>query len=117
MKLQSPFLISARLMPALNIDGVTISYNWGKIYFDGPGWEYEEKHFAPGAACNLQQAFAAILGFLSAYAEARGYFIRTGRESDNLGLFPDYMGEWADKNSDEFSLLEFELQSHVYIEE
>lgn len=117
MKLQSPFIISARLLPALVIDGVTISYNGGSVFFDGPAWEYEEKTFRAPPCGDLQDAFAAILSFLGAFAEARSYQQRTGRESENASLFPEFMGEWADKNSDEFSMLGSEIEEYELITE
>lgn len=117
MNLQSPFIISARLLPAIVIDNVTISFdqNNNVFYFDGSDFEYAENSFKPGAGSDIQDCFVAILDFLGAFAEAISYETRTGRESDNKTLFPSIMSDWAIKNSDEFSILQQEIDEFELI--
>ena len=117
MNLQSPFIISARLLPAIVIDNVTISFDQKNnvFYFDGPDFEYVENSFRPGAGSDIQDCFVAILDFLGAFAEAISYETRTGRESDNKTLFPSIMSDWAIKNSDEFSILQQEIDEFELI--
>lgn len=56
------------------------------------------------------EALESLLGFLTAAAEAYGYQLRTGRESDNAALFPKEVVEWAYQHSDEISLRELEIR-------
>lgn len=117
MKLESPFIISARLLPAIVIDNVTISFNPKNnvFYFDGSEFNYTADDYNPGANHDIQDCFVDILNFLSAFAEAIGYENRTGRESENKSLFPVIMSDWAVKNSDEFAMLGLEIEEFELI--
>jgi hypothetical protein len=66
MKLSKPFLISSRLMPAVKVGGVTISYDRETANFilDHSTWSEVIDEYKPGASHNLQQMFSDILFFL-----------------------------------------------------
>ena len=57
-----------------------------------------------------REVIASLLDFLGAAAEAYGYKLRTGRESDNSDLFPPDVTAWAYQNKDELSILVCELE-------
>lgn len=121
MKLSAPFLISARLAPALHIGSAFISYDAGQFVIDLPdGSEHTVTDLhtprctvrgVNDAPCSMLQCqFAALLSFLSACAESRAYAAHTGREGENADLFPDNVGQWAEENSDEISCLACEIE-------
>lgn len=121
MKLLSPFIISARLAPALTVGGATLSFDNGRFVLDMPdGSEHVISSFSfPQGRIHgdtnesvLQDGFASILSFLSACAESRSYAERRGKEpmeGENSDLFPDNVGQWAQEFSDEISMLELEI--------
>lgn len=124
MKLHSPFLISARLAPAVKIGNAFLSFSNRKFVIDfADGTEHVISGFN-FPACRtagqtdesvLQDGFAAICDFLSACAESRQYGLRNyGDEmkGENSDLFPSHVGEWAESVSDELSMLSFELQNN-----
>ena len=47
---------------------------------------------------------ASLLAFIGAFAEARR------PDSDNRGLFPDGMRDWAEANSDEIDMTRLEIE-------
>jgi len=56
---------------------------------------------------SLPRALAGLLGFLSAFSEAR----REGdRGSENWSLFPDHLSAWAEAMLDEFTFAEEEIE-------
>lgn len=121
MKLQSPFFISARLAPALQIADAVLSFDSGKFVFDfADGSEHTVTDFQfpqmriRGTTDDrfLQDGFSAILSFLGACAESRSYAERRGKdasEGENSGLFPETVGAWAQLHSDEIAMLDCEL--------
>lgn len=121
MKLQSPFIISARLAPALTVGGATLSFSDGQFVLDMPdGSEHIVSGFnfprmrtqGDTNESVLQDAFGAILSFLSACAESRTHAERQGKnpmEGENSDLFPENVGQWAQEFSDEITLLELEI--------
>jgi hypothetical protein len=128
LQLTAPFKISARLLPALKIGKSWLSFdNDGKpqtavfnyfFWLDTPDGEHKLGGFSSplsghyrGADPFLKECFKAALSFLSAAAEARQHFTRTGRKSDNHDLFNDAVCEWAVEHSDELALLALELES------
>lgn len=122
MKLHSPFAISARLMPAVQVGGAWISLEVSgrtdregrdiyRAYIDLPdGTEHEVTDLKSGCGGgSVQQGMAALLSFLGAAAESRQYRESTGRAGENEDLFPVPVVEWASENSDELSMLAIEL--------
>lgn len=119
MKLTSPFQISARLAPAVQIGGAWLSFDSGRFVLDLPdGSEHVVKDFnfprcrTAGATdeSTLQDGFGAMLSFLGACAESRAYASRTGRAGENADLFPDNVGQWAESASDEIAMLGCEIE-------
>ncbi len=110
MILNSPFLISSRLLPALQVGGATIQLEYAKRQgrdsrtryqwtIDLPnGQEFTGDDLQSGCqGGSLQNGFASLLSFLSA-------------ASYDDGMFPDAINEWAKQNSDELSLLSLEIE-------
>lgn len=121
MKLSAPFLISARLAPAVQIGAAFISYDSGRFVIDLPdGTEHIVSGMSPPRCRTrgvndtpesmLQCQFGALLSFLFACAESRQYATRTGREGESADLFPENVGQWAEENSDEISMLGVEIE-------
>jgi hypothetical protein len=123
MKLLNPFVISARLAPALPIGkGAFLSFVDGQFVLDLPdGAEHVVKGLrAPNCKSEgstpeseLQDAFRAVVTFLSACAESRAYATRQGdkpSEGENSDLFPENVGEWCESVSDELAMLSIELE-------
>lgn len=125
LKMSGPFKISARLLPAIEIDKCWISFDASKNYFHfdfADGQEHTEKTWNAGAmrrahdGAYVQSAFESILSFLSACGESYRYKMSNPKsEPENLDLFPEFMHEWCYSNSDEFIMLECELQENEYI--
>jgi len=124
MKLNDPFKIGARLLPALQIGDSWLSMEWAgfsedrraicKYHIDTPQWSYTGDDLKSGVGGgSLQDMFAGLLSFLGACAESRAYQTRTGRAGENADLFPDYVGEWAEMHSDELSMLACELEERA----
>jgi len=68
--------------------------------FDGP-------RFASGDQISLPKALGTVLSFLEAFSESR----RAGNpDSDNWGLFPDHLSEWAEAMRDEFEMAREEIE-------
>ncbi len=116
MKLLPPFIISARLAPAIQIDKTTLSFDSQGFVLDFPdGSEYRIRDFRPGGGIagetpgdRLQSWFAAILGFLSACAESRQYArARKGdpMKGENSDLFPESIGQWAEEHKSALEIL------------
>ncbi len=117
MILTAPFLISARLLPALKIGAVTISLEPERqqldvphrcnlrFYFDGPDFTYIDTSVGVFWNTKEQDCFLVLLSFLSAAAEASP----TG---DNADLFPPEIMAWAAEHSDEISMLQWDLEEH-----
>lgn len=118
MKLTHPFIISARLAPAVQIGDAYLSFDNGRFVLDGPFGEHIIEDFSfprcriAGATdeSELQGGFASICSFLGACAESRQYATRTGRKGECADLFPEDVGQWAEQNSDEISMVGCEIE-------
>lgn len=114
LQLKPPFLIGGRLLPAIRIGDVWISmerlerrenryvFRWT---IDMPDGSSHTGSDMDSPRSSIQEAFANILGFLSAAAEAYGYELQTGRKSENIDLFPKPVVEWAYQNSDDIDVM------------
>lgn len=125
LKLTHPAFISSRLLPAVRAGNAIISMQregrddegrdvfryWIEFASDaGDRTEYEAADLRSGVGgCSLQEAFASLLCFLEAAAEAYACEVRAGRASDNDDMFPHEINEWAYLNSDEIGDKRFEL--------
>ena len=122
MTLKAPFSISSRLMAALEVGGATLSMAYGPTTHDGriawqcfidlpDGSEHEVADLRSGCGGgSLQEAFCALLSFLTAAAESKAYHDRTGRPGENEDLFPAPIVDWAAQYSDELQMLSCELE-------
>ena len=122
MKLKPPFIITARLMPGGKIGDAFISLGDGPsnaegrtvygCFIDLPGgYSHEVTDLRSGCGGGgIQDGMESLLGFLGAAAESYAYEQRNhGTKGENTDLFPRPIVEWAHQNSDEISMLEFEL--------
>ena len=91
-------------------DGRTI-YGYS-IRLDGLNPTHQGRDLKSGCQGGTERdGLASLLSFLTAAAEAYGYTMRTGRESDNGDLFPPKIMEWAYLNDSEISLAAYEMES------
>ena len=104
MRLQAPFSISPSLLP-----GLKIGKGW--LECTGPmdfrvlleGEEIPIDGYKPGACADMQRGFSDILAFLSAWTEAEP-------DSDESGLFPTELREWALENAELITTTQFEIE-------
>lgn len=111
--------ISSRLMPGIPIGGAWVQAEptqktdsngkplWHWVIDLPDGSEHEGTDLAGWG--DAGEMLRSLLSFLSACAEGRNFENRTGRASENSGLFSDEVGAWAEENSDEISMAEMEL--------
>lgn len=114
MTLKSPFCISARLLPAVQLGDVFISITFEgqaasravyRYYIDGPQFEHTSNDLKYGVGGGtLQDGMASLLSFLSAC----GTSFRT--HGENADLFPPKIGEWCYQNCDELAMLQLEIE-------
>lgn len=151
--LKPPFVISSRLLPALEVgkegsDFGTLSLKYDAISKTGRNagnyrfrWHLDlkngkKKHFTAAdiyqQPCRehngrtiYQQAFSALLSFLTAAAESYKHALSQNKLNDkdwmadsSASLFPMPVVEWAHANSDELELLALDLeQPELLVEE
>ncbi len=122
MTLHPPFIISARLMPAVQIGGATLSLGYGRhtsegrmqydIWIDLP--DKSEHHITDlRSGCqggSIVGGMASLLSFLGASADSYAYRMRTGDTGENEDLFAPVIVEWAYQNSDELSMLQMDIE-------
>lgn len=115
MILHPPFIIGARLTPALKIGDTYLSFDGSVFIIDMPGLTYEVTDYGPGAFHDTQECFKDILCFMQAAAESRGYRLRTGKPGDNEDLFPPHIVDWIVANKDEIEGLACELEADDFL--
>lgn len=116
MILESPFFISSRLLPALQIGDAVLSLDTeygctrddrdiATFYLDRPGLpEYVDRSMKSGCQGfgSTVEVFETYIGFLRACVESRQYGDGQGENAD---LFPDDIGEWAEDNASDLEYL------------
>lgn len=117
MTLHPPFIISARLLPALKIGESYLSWDGEDFFIDAPDFQYVIDDFGPGPGADTEECFRAILSFLAASVESRKYRERTGRTGENEDLFPVHIVDWAVDHSSEIECLMCDLEENSLIEE
>lgn len=130
LTLHRPLIITPRLLPGVEVGFAQwISWDPGKGvgYIDTPNFKHTVTSYTPGLGGRsgppeerVAYCLADMCGFLSACAESRSYAKRKGidpMEGENSDLFPEEVGEWAEKMSDELSMLSFELSEYQQDEE
>lgn len=122
MKLHSPFIITARLLPGLRVGDGFISLEYDgeaggrtrfRYHFDIPAGSFSDNELKSGVGGgDLQSGFESLLSFLSAAVESYRYrkLQWTDDPDDNMHLFPREVVEWAYKYSDEIQMLELEIE-------
>lgn len=126
MTLNPPFIITARLLPGLEIGDAFISITYSTLPGDDNRTRYRYTIDLPdGYKCdtyanddlqsgcgggNLQEGIVSLLSFLSAAGESYAYLLRTGRYGDNDELFPSEVRRWAYENADELSMLALQIE-------
>jgi hypothetical protein len=124
MILQSPMIITSRLKPGIKVGDSTISImDYGrnfegrteyKYWIDTPDFEYDNDDMKSGCqGGSVKEGLESLLSFLGACGESYAYEMRTGIEGDNLDLFPQHVAEWCYQNSDELSMVAYELEQGV----
>ena len=114
MTLEHPFVISARLLPALKIGDSFLSFDEGTnvFYFDTPDFQ----RGSCGLTCRaghipVKNQFKGMLSFLMASAEAQNAADRGGK-SDNYDIFDPVLSRWCQENQSEISSVLFELEEN-----
>lgn len=127
MVLPPPLSISSRLLPSVAVAGAVISLDFTggrsvKWFIDLPdGSEFSGSDFQAPACLRdeseadfVRKSFGAFLSFMSAAGESFNYAERKGDDGmtgENSDLFPRPVTEFFAANSNELSILSFELQS------
>ncbi len=100
MILNPPFMISGRLLPALEINDSVLSYdqNTTLFYLDTPEMCATIDDFTPGYSMGVQGCFECLLSFMGYAAD----------ESDS-DLFEPEVLRWCQQNEEEINWVEYEL--------
>ena len=118
MTLSAPFLISARLLPAVSIgkgsEQITVSLSRSGFILDGPFGEHEVTDLTLRGNPSMESAFETLLSFMSAAAESFRY---KGMDGENADLFPAPVTEAIAQVSFELECVHFEIQSAIESEE
>ncbi len=112
MLLKPPFIITSTLSPGINIGDSTLHLTDVQLAEQGrdqatfllvtPEFEYVDDQLRSGVG-GFQSTvgiFESFLGFVQAACEAAEYEERTGDQSENSGLFPKHIVEWALEHKD-----------------
>jgi hypothetical protein len=129
LKLQAPFIISARLLPALRIgnavlslDGMTqVSISHGQLVArrHAPGfildigsrsYRIDDIQSGAGGFRSLVEPFESLLSFMSACAESVRYRKRTGQPGENEHLFVPAVAQWCAENLSDIECAMCEVQ-------
>jgi hypothetical protein len=118
MTLSAPFLISARLLPAVSIgkgqEQITVSLSPSGFILDGPFGEHRVADLTLRGNPSMESAFETLLSFMSAAAESFRY---RGMDGENADLFPAPVTEAIAQVSSELECVHFEIQSAIESEE
>lgn len=130
MILHAPLIITARLMPGLQIENGTISLALPRsraasgrdhyvVWIDLPdGSEHEIADLRSGCqGGSIQEGLASLLSFLGAAAESRRYRESTGQQGENKDLFPAAVVDWTCENLDEIDPLSYDLEEEPQLVE
>lgn len=110
MILHEPFKISARLLPAMEFNGVWLSFDPADntFYIDGLSKPYVIDTYRPGMdVTSIQFCFADIFSFMASAGEAVMWGEKDGvdvfaEEDSDANLFPREVSEWCRKYYCEF---------------
>ena len=90
MILRAPFMISSRLLPAVEVgqgtEQITVSLSPSGFIMDGPFGEHKVTGLRLSPLCkSVESAFETLLSFMTAAAESFRY---RGMDGENADLFP-----------------------------
>ena len=104
MILNPPFMISGRLLPALEINDSVLSYDPSStlFYLDTPEMCVTIDDFTPGYSMGVPGCFESLLSFMSYAAEV----------SDDE-LFEPAVLRWCQQNEEEINWVEYELLDNL----
>lgn len=104
MILNPPFMISGRLLPALEINDSVLSYDPSStlFYLDTPEMCVTIDDFTPGYSMGVQGCFEGLLSFMSFAAD----------ESDS-DLFEPEVLRWCKQNEEEINCVNYELRDNL----
>ena len=104
MILNPPFIISGRLLPALEINDSVLSYdqNTTLFYLDTPEMSVIIDDFTPGYSMGVQGCFESLLSFMS-----------FASESADDELFEPEVLRWCQQNEEEINYVNYELQDNL----
>lgn len=119
MIIRDPCVITSRLLPGVRLpDGSQLSIRYSKAPKQDGRVRYEYLLDLPNGLCHegndlqsgchggtLREGLESLLSFLMAAAEAYRSLTFQGRPSENGGLFPDFIMEWAYLHDDELAML------------
>lgn len=108
-------MISARLLPAVKVGDCTISLEGRRAYTYYLDFDCGKSFQGDDLSCpcgGVREAMEALLSFLAACGEGMAYERRSGRKSENSGMFPREIAEWAEQNSDELTSIEMEINEN-----
>lgn len=118
MTLSSPFIISARLLPAVSIgegsEQITVSLSHSGFILHGPFGEHRITDLTLRGNPSIESAFETLLSFMSAAAESFRY---RGMDGENSDLFPAEVTEAIAQVSSELESVWFELHSAIESDE
>ena len=112
MILKPPFIIGARLLPALKIGDSYLSFDMSTnvFYFDTPDFSRVSCGLTRRAwQIPVQRQFEGLLSFMLAAAEAQSAVDR-GRSSDNANIFDPAVMRWCQENTNEIGCLRLEIE-------
>jgi hypothetical protein len=128
MKIKSPYIITARLLPGLKIGGDFVSLEYDgdaggrqryRYHIDIPAGSFSANDLKSGVGGgDLQEGFRSLLSFLGAAVESYRYrqCVYTGNPDDNMTLFPKEVVEWAYHHADTLQMLELEIEeAHIQL--
>lgn len=129
MKLNSPFVITSRLLPglqfrtpaglievSLTVDGHEPDGRTRfRYYIDGPGVEYSAADLRSGCGNGggvkgLQDAFGTLLSFMGAFLESRRYTNAFGEHGENADLFPESLESVLSNIEDQLTCAQLEIE-------
>jgi hypothetical protein len=121
MELHEPFIIGARLLPALRIGDAVLSLDSmaianvrssAEFHLDIGDQTYRIDDLRSGATGfrSVVEPFSSMLSFMSACAESMRYRRSTGHGGENADLFEPAVAEWCADNASEIESAQCELE-------
>lgn len=127
MEIKYPCIITARLLPGIQIGDSFLSIEYGDVvsetrlpqysrqgyvvHLDTPTFEYTIDDIRSGCCGGtLRRGLLSALSFLGACGASVNYERYSGRKGENADLFPPHVAEWCAVHEDDLSLAGCELE-------